>query len=253
MYKSSDNYYELLDEYYYKIDKKTGMIIENKSINGYNRLYGIAIDGLYLDNPLGQRYPFDYSVLKLCHGDRLKIKIKFIPEIAENKNLSWSSSNTNLATVKEGLFSITSDINAKGEVTISATSEDGEHTANLKISVDDVFLDAHGLIWIQSSGSSTVSFISSITTSPVSYTPITIGSVYMTDGNNSLIQIVSDIQNSGFKIIARSQPVTVNGSSDNIINYLSTWKFVYTYKLPGMSDFATKEIFINANIWGNSI
>jgi hypothetical protein len=249
VYKSLNNYdYELLGECYYKIDKNTGNIIEDKSING--DLYGISIKGLYMYNPLEQQYPLDYYDLKLCHGDKLKIKIKFFPQNVDNQNLIWSSSNTNLATVKDGMFTITSDTNAKGIVIITATSENGGHTANLEISVDDVYLNANGLRLIQSQNSCDASFISSITTSPVSCTPITIGSVYITDSNNSLIQIVSDIQNAGYKVIARSQPVTVYGWS---LNYFSTWKFVYTYKLPWMSDFTTKEIAINANVWGTII
>jgi uncharacterized protein YjdB len=214
----------------------------------------IDIEGLYVDNPLEQQYPFGYNDLKLCHGDRLKVKIRFNPQNADNQNLTWKSSNESIATVKDGMFAITSDSKSKGNVVITAVSEDGEHTANLEITVDDVFLDAHGLSLVQSGNSCNVSFISSITTSAVSFTPIIIGSIYITDSNNSLIQIVSDIQNSGYKIIARSQYVTIDGlGGSNLNNYLSTWKFVYTYKLPWMSDFETKEVTINAHVWGSTI
>jgi hypothetical protein len=244
----------LLNEYYYKIDKQTGSIIENRGVDGYNPLYGISIEGLYMDNPMEQQYPFDYDDLKLCHGDRLKIKIKFIPQIADNKNLKWSSSDTNLATVEDGLFSITSDTKAKGTVFITATSEEEGYTAGLSVNVDDVHLAAHGLRLIQYEDSQNLSFISAIMTSPVNFTPITIGSVCIIDENNALIQIVSDVQDHGYGIIARSQPVTIYGlSGDNLFNYLSMWKFVYTYKLPWMNDFATKEVAINARLWSGVI
>lgn len=254
VYHLFDKKYNLVDECYYKIDKKTGNIIENKSYSDYSHLYGISIEGLYFDTPTEQKYPFVYNDLKLCHGERLKIKIKLIPEHANNQNLVWRSSNTNLATVNDGLFSITSNTNVRGYVTITATSEEGGYTANLGITINDVHLDAHGFSLVQSGTSCNVSFISSITTSPVNLTPITIGSVYITDKNNSLIQVVSDVQDSGFKVIAKSQPETINDLyGDNLLNYLSGWKFVYTYKLPWMSEFVTKEVPINARLWSSSI
>jgi hypothetical protein len=41
-------------------------------------------------------------------------------------------------------------------------------------------------------------------------------------------------------------------SGQNLIDYLSTWKFVYTYKI-GTDDFKTKEVTINARVWNSGI
>jgi uncharacterized protein YjdB len=216
----------------------------------------ITIEGLYLDNPSGSQFPAsDYENLLLCHGDRLKIKIGFSPENADNQKLIWNSSDINIATVNnEGVLSITSDIEIKGNVTITAKSEDGEHTAYVVINVDDVHLNAHGLSLNQSGATNTVSFISSITTSIEK--SISIGSVYITDGNNSLIQIVSNIQNAYNRTIATSDMIDVSPlglSGQNLTNALSAWKFVYTYKIQGMNDYASKEVTINASIWSSGI
>ena len=54
-----------------------------------------------------------------------------LPETAENKNITWSSSNTSVATVSEG---IVTPVNP-GEATITAKTVDGNKTATCKVSV----------------------------------------------------------------------------------------------------------------------
>jgi uncharacterized protein YjdB len=216
----------------------------------------ITVEGLYLDNPSGSQFPqSNYDNLFLCHGDRLKVKINFNPQDADNQNLIWESSDENLATVSgEGILSITSDTQKTGFVTITAVSEDGGHTATLGINVDDVHLKAQGMSWQQVGGSNIVTFISRIATSIEK--SITIGSIYIASSDDQLIQIVSNMTNSYNTVTAISNPMDVGYlglSGQNLTNFLSTWKFVYTYKLPGMNDFVTKEVFINASVWNSTI
>tara|TARA_R110002050_G_C8959767_1_gene514193 strand:- start:8139 stop:9425 length:1287 start_codon:yes stop_codon:yes gene_type:complete len=225
----------------------------------FNPVESISIKGLYLPNPNpdieNQFAQFNYEDIKLSYEDQLKIKVNFMPGNATNKNLTWESSDTKLAIVdNSGFFSITSNMNMKGNVNIIATSEDGGHTTMVKIKVDDVFLKAQGLSWSQVGTSNIVSFISRIATSMNKN--ISIESVFLVNQNNVLIQIVSDITDSGSTIIAKSDQIDVgylglNGQS--LLNELSTWKFVYTYRITGQSEYSTKEVNINASFWGSVI
>ena len=59
----------------------------------------------------------------------------------------------------------------------------------------------------------------------------------------------------GNHVIARSNQITVRGnhSVKVIQELLSRWKFVYTYKFTGETDYSTREVNVNANVWSNHI
>lgn len=59
----------------------------------------------------------------------------FLPDNATNKNITWSSSNENIAIVNQKGKVIT---NTPGECYIIATSEDGEHEAKCHLIVKDI-------------------------------------------------------------------------------------------------------------------
>lgn len=70
--------------------------------------------------------------LKLSEGEPNSLVATVLPENARNKNVTWESSNTDVATVDEN-----GKVLAKsaGEATITVTTEDGDHTATCKVTV----------------------------------------------------------------------------------------------------------------------
>lgn len=67
-------------------------------------------------------------------GDTLEITAKVLPENATNKNVTWSSSNRNVATVNEN-GKVTAV--AQGNVTITVTTQDGSKTASCQVTVQN--------------------------------------------------------------------------------------------------------------------
>ncbi len=235
---------------YYKLSYDNGTLLALDG-KGNFPVEGISIEGIYLNNISESKFPCDYNNLELSQEDCLKMKISFTPSYAANKNLIWDSSDTNLATVdNDGVFTITSDMAKKGSVEITAKSEDGGYTATSKIDVDDVFFKAHGASWTQTGTSNTVSFISKITTSMNKN--IFIGSVILVDENNNRIEVVSYETISGHSITFTSSPVVVT-TSESLQSVVSKWKFIYTYRITGQTDYSTEEVNINAGLWSYNI
>jgi len=67
----------------------------------------------------------------LLEGAELTLIATVLPENATNRNVTWSSSNPAVATVANGIVTAVS----LGEATITATTEDGGHTATSEITV----------------------------------------------------------------------------------------------------------------------
>jgi uncharacterized protein YjdB len=83
-----------------------------------------------LPTPVGG-ISIDKSSIELFEGDIDILTATVTPENAGNKNLTWTSSNTNIATVEDGVVTA---IKA-GTATITAKTEDGGKTATCKITV----------------------------------------------------------------------------------------------------------------------
>lgn len=73
----------------------------------------------------------DKTSLELTEGDEATLTATVLPENASNKNILWSSSNENVATVSNGLVKAV----APGTTSIIAKSEDGEKTATCDVKV----------------------------------------------------------------------------------------------------------------------
>lgn len=74
---------------------------------------------------------FDASELQIETGQSRTLKVIFTPDYSANKNVSWSSSDPSVASVKDGNV-----IGVKeGTATITATSEDGGHKAECVVTV----------------------------------------------------------------------------------------------------------------------
>jgi formylglycine-generating enzyme required for sulfatase activity len=67
----------------------------------------------------------------LTVGESITLTATVSPEEAINKNVSWTTNNEKVATVKDGLVTA----KAEGTVTITVTTEDGKKTANCTVIV----------------------------------------------------------------------------------------------------------------------
>ena len=75
---------------------------------------------------------FDMTEIQLTVGQTYTLSVVYNPEYAANKNVSWTSSNEDVATVSaEGkIVALT-----EGTTTVTATSEEGGHTASCTVTV----------------------------------------------------------------------------------------------------------------------
>ncbi|MBO4476591.1 MAG: Ig domain-containing protein [Bacteroidales bacterium] len=75
---------------------------------------------------------FDMTELQLTVGQTYTLSVVYNPEYAANKNVSWTSSNEDVATVSaEGkIMALT-----EGTTTVTATSEEGGYTASCTVTV----------------------------------------------------------------------------------------------------------------------
>ncbi len=74
----------------------------------------------------------DAKRLDLFEGDRIALVANILPTNATNKNVTWSSLKHSIATVDQnGIVTAIS----RGDAEISATTEDGWHTATCKVTV----------------------------------------------------------------------------------------------------------------------
>ena len=74
---------------------------------------------------------FDASEIQLETGQSRTLKVVFTPDYAANKNVSWSSSDPSIASVKDGNVTGVKE----GTATITATSEEGGHKAECAVTV----------------------------------------------------------------------------------------------------------------------
>ena len=75
----------------------------------------------------------DKNTLELYTGDTASLIATVQPDNATNQNVTWSSDNTNVATVESGNVTAVS----AGTATITVTTEDGQKTATCKVTVTD--------------------------------------------------------------------------------------------------------------------
>lgn len=73
----------------------------------------------------------DKTELEITEGDKETLVATVLPENADNKNVIWSSSNAEIATVEDGVVTAIKE----GETTITAKTEDGGKTAECKVTV----------------------------------------------------------------------------------------------------------------------
>ena len=79
------------------------------------------------------RVELDQSELALSLGDSYTLKATVHPNDADNKAISWSSSDESVATVEDGTVKAI----GPGTATITVHTEDGDHTATCVVTVTD--------------------------------------------------------------------------------------------------------------------
>ena len=120
-----------------KVDNKgvvTGVnngqaIIKVTSSNGKTATCEVKVSG---DDIKINSIKLNSSNKKIVVGDLLQLKTTISPENATIRNLTWTSSNTKVATVNNGLVTGIS----QGTATITVKSSDGKATASCTITVD---------------------------------------------------------------------------------------------------------------------
>lgn len=122
-------------------------IITASSSNNLRATCAVFVTGNFNTGPI---IPSDGSVtgivlnktiLSLTIGETDQLDATVIPSDAENKNVSWSSSNPNVVTVNNGLVTAAS----AGTATITVTTEDGGFTAQCEVTVSEQVVDVDSI------------------------------------------------------------------------------------------------------------
>lgn len=71
------------------------------------------------------------AIMTLMVGESRTLTVTYNPSYASNKNITWSSSSPGVAAVSDGTVTAF----AEGKATITATSEEGGHTATCEVTV----------------------------------------------------------------------------------------------------------------------
>lgn len=79
----------------------------------------------------------DKTSLELKVGETAQLTATVTPDNATNKNINWSSSNNEVATVENGTVRAL----AEGKTTITVTTEDGNKVATCEVKVEKIKLD----------------------------------------------------------------------------------------------------------------
>ena len=106
--------------------------------DGYARYYGLSVRPVFGDFIAVESLSLNKSSLSIKVGESSQLSATFSPSTATVKTVSWSSSNTSVATVdSNGQITGVS----AGTATITAWSSDGKKSANCKVTVEHESVD----------------------------------------------------------------------------------------------------------------
>ncbi len=84
----------------------------------------------------------DITTATITEGESLTLTAIFHPSNATNKNVTWKSNNTTVATVVDGEVTALK----AGTATITVTTEDGEYSASCSLTVEESYKPSWGLV-----------------------------------------------------------------------------------------------------------
>ena len=117
--------------------KAGSVIITAKSNNNITAVCKITI----MDKPINiTSISLNQTNTNMNVGNTLALSVTFNPANATNKNITWTSSNNNIATVNNGVVTA----KAAGNVTITATSNNGK-TATCNIVINNNIVDVSSI------------------------------------------------------------------------------------------------------------
>ena len=129
-WKSSNNNIVIVDEYgkVTALKKGNATITAISKDGGHVSLCKITVESV---SKKVTNLTLDKTEIKLMAGESANLKATITPDYAENKNITWSSSNEQIVTVTNGLITAISP----GTAQIKAISEDGQKEATCLITV----------------------------------------------------------------------------------------------------------------------
>ena len=83
----------------------------------------------------------NYTSIEMTEGDQFTLTATFTPENATNKNIIWTTSNAEVATVSDGKVTAVK----AGTATITVTTEDGNKTATCEVNVTEKIYSVEGI------------------------------------------------------------------------------------------------------------
>jgi len=125
----------------------------------------------------------DITSKTICISDTLELTATVAPENATNKDVSWSSSNTGVATVSGGTVTAVTE----GSATITTTTDDGGFTAQCALTVtrgtiaSETYTIAAGTICFVAPNTSAADFLAEITNEAAYLSVMADGKAYTGD------------------------------------------------------------------------
>lgn len=190
---------------------------------------------------------FEESGYAIEDGGTLQLELKYYPENASNKDVTWSSSNTNVATVDKN--GVVKGIN-KGNATITATSTDGGHTASCSVKIADI----SNFMYVYFSSSSIVNINGFITGNIScvirnnSSNSVKLTRFYVVDSNTNMIVAQTTEESLLGSIFKPGESVGLSGRFNSVFAPIFVWEMEYkgqkyeTYKRFGTDLKSSKSI-----------
>ena len=117
----------------FRLDKDVFILVPKQSVNRYRNTYRWNEMNIKAIGSIAESITIGAAELTLEVGSESQLQCTVLPEIAENKTVTWNTTDANVVTVDEmgNLIAV-----SEGEAVVSATTNDGTNlVANCKIKV----------------------------------------------------------------------------------------------------------------------
>ena len=113
------------------IKEGTAVITVTTEDGGYTATSTVTVEKSSVVPVTGVK--LDKTTASIAVGETVTLTATVLPSDATNKNITWSTSNSKVATVSNGVVKAV----AAGNATITVTTEDGSHTATCEVTVTE--------------------------------------------------------------------------------------------------------------------